>query len=245
MKEMKKKTALIIFISLLCFFNISAKKIFAQGTFGCRWIGGITKQCQVDPTLTNCQNGYIADKEACTKNNGTDENTCLGTENKHRCIQAPICAEGQPCYKNDCVCPQDQECRLSQNMSVPYCENIEPETNIKVLKPKPCGGCIDPLPDGSCRQYWGIQTALGCFPTQPEDIVRWLVKYSVIFSGGMGFLLMAYASFQMITSGGDPEKLKEAQSLFTSAIAGILLIVFSLFILRFIGYNILKLPGWE
>ena len=96
-----------------------------------------------------------------------------------------------------------------------------------------------------CDRWWGIQTALGCFPTQPVDIIQWVLRYAIMFAGGIGFLLMLLGSLQIMTSSGDPEKLKSGQQILGSSIAGILLVVFSLFILRFIGVTILKIPGWE
>jgi len=130
---------------------------------------------------------------------------------------------------------------------------LEPEEcNIRLVCAQYDESCKQNNPasehDKCCRKWEekpGIQTALGCFPTQPQDIIQWILKYSIIFAGGIGFLLMLFASFQIMTSGGDPEKLKAGQELLGSAIMGILLIVFSLFILRFIGADILKIPGWE
>ena len=39
--------------------------------------------------------------------------------------------------------------------------------------------------------------------------------------------------------------LKKAQELITSCIMGLMLIIFSIFILRLIGVDILKIPGFE
>jgi hypothetical protein len=46
-----------------------------------------------------------------------------------------------------------------------------------------------------------------------------------------------------MSSSGDPERLKGGQELLTSAIAGLIMLIFSVFILRVIGVDILKLPG--
>ena len=123
-------------------------------------------------------------------------------------------------------------------------ETGEETTPITLLKPKECDYKIIDTPGGSFA-YKGIQTALGCFPIDPKNIIEWILKYAVMLAGGIGFLLMLFASFQIMTSAGDPEKLKAGQQLLSSAITGILLIVFSLFILKFIGADILKIPGWS
>jgi len=46
-----------------------------------------------------------------------------------------------------------------------------------------------------------------------------------------------------MSSSGNPDRLKAGQELMTSAIAGIIMLIFSVFILRVIGVDILKLPG--
>ncbi|PIS09233.1 hypothetical protein COT75_02605 [Candidatus Beckwithbacteria bacterium CG10_big_fil_rev_8_21_14_0_10_34_10] len=139
-----------------------------------------------------------------------------------------------------------------------YSENEDPLTppeglkeSVDFIKPKEC--CI--LKDSMCQdlrnpvcmakcQKKGIETAFGCFPTDPAAIIDWILRYSLMLSGGIGFLVMLVASFMVMTSAGDPEKLKAGQELLGSAIIGILFIAFSLFILRFIGASILKIPGW-
>lgn len=102
---------------------------------------------------------------------------------------------------------------------------------LTVLKPESCPG--------------GIQTILGCFPTSPQGIIPWILKYAVILGGGIAFLLMLFAGFQIIMSAGDPEKLKNGQQLLGAAISGLLFIIFSVFLLRLIGFTILRIPGFS
>ena len=58
---------------------------------------------------------------------------------------------------------------------------------------------------------------------------------------GIAFMLSLYAGFMVMTSAGNPERLKAGQELLTSAIGGLILLIFSVFILKFIGIDILKL----
>lgn len=130
-----------------------------------------------------------------------------------------------------------------------------PTKPVSLLQPSCCR--TDTNEDVSCsafdkslgvalpENYKGIQTALGCFPTQPKAIVEWILKYALMLAGTIGFLLMLYASFQIITSAGDPDKLKAGQQMLTGAIVGILIIVFAIFILRYLGVTILHIPGWS
>jgi len=89
-----------------------------------------------------------------------------------------------------------------------------------------------------------INTALGCIPIDtPTNFVGWLLPNMIGVVGGIAFLLMLYGGFIIITSSGDPEKVKAGQETITSAIAGLLFAIFSLFLLRLIGVDILRIPG--
>ena len=92
----------------------------------------------------------------------------------------------------------------------------------------------------------GSWTALGCLPTnKPADFVNWLLKFSIGIGGSIAFLLIIFGGFQIILSSGNPEKIKAGKEMITAAIGGLLLIIFSVFILRLIGYDILKIPGFK
>ena len=95
-----------------------------------------------------------------------------------------------------------------------------------------------------CNGDTGINTALGCIPVNDtQSFVDWFFRNFVGIAGGIALLLMLYGSFKLVTSGGDPEKVKEGRSFITSAISGLLFMIFSLFLLRFIGVDVLGLPG--
>lgn len=97
--------------------------------------------------------------------------------------------------------------------------------------------------DGS--QGNGIWTALGCINiTNENGIIQSLFRIGIGLAGAIALLCNMYAAFLFQTSRGNPEGIKKAQDLITSCIAGLLLIVFSVFILRLIGYNILRIPGF-
>jgi hypothetical protein len=61
--------------------------------------------------------------------------------------------------------------------------------------------------------------------------------------GGVAFLLILFSGFQTMMSAGNPEKLHEAKELMTAAISGLLLIIFSVFLLKLVGVDILQIPG--
>lgn len=88
-----------------------------------------------------------------------------------------------------------------------------------------------------------IDTAIGCISVldSQEAFLGDILKWAVGVGGGIAFLLIVYASFMIMTSAGNPERLKAGQELLTSAISGLILLIFSVFILKFIGVDILEL----
>lgn len=100
-----------------------------------------------------------------------------------------------------------------------------------------CKGCFD---------KGGAWTAIGCFGgDSPNAFIASFIRLGTGLGGGVAFLLILFSGFQRITSAGNPEKLHEAKELMTAAISGLLLIIFSVFLLRLIGVDILQLPGFS
>ncbi|MEK7112651.1 MAG: hypothetical protein AAB875_04970, partial [Patescibacteria group bacterium] len=94
--------------------------------------------------------------------------------------------------------------------------------------------------DPTCDDGNGIDTAIGCIPIgDPSLFVGFILRWAIGIGGGIAFLLIIYAAFMIMTSRGNPERLKAGQELLTSAIAGLIMLIFSIFILRVIGVNIL------
>ena len=90
-----------------------------------------------------------------------------------------------------------------------------------------------------------IDTAIGCIPLEGSGLVGFILGWAIGIGGGIAFLLMIYAGFLMMTSQGDPKRLQAGQELLTSAIMGLILLIFSVFVLKFIGVDILNIPGFS
>lgn len=90
----------------------------------------------------------------------------------------------------------------------------------------------------------GVWTALGCIHTDPSTFIGEILRIGIGIGGGIAFLLILFGGFQILTSAGNPEKLNAGKELVTSAITGLLIIIFSLFILRLIGFKIFAIPGF-
>jgi hypothetical protein len=93
-----------------------------------------------------------------------------------------------------------------------------------------------------------IDTAIGCVPVLGNDngtaFAGFALKWGIGVGSGIAFLLIVYASFMIMTSQGDPNRLKAGQELLNSAISGLILLIFSIFVLKFIGIDILGLDNW-
>lgn len=88
-----------------------------------------------------------------------------------------------------------------------------------------------------------IKTALGDIPVDIDGFATWFLEIIFGIAGGIAFLLMVYGFILMATSSGDEKKLQGAKETVTSAITGLLVSIFALFLFRLIAVNILKIPG--
>lgn len=90
-----------------------------------------------------------------------------------------------------------------------------------------------------------IDTAIGSVQTDPVKLVQQLFGILLSLAGGIALLLIIYSGYQIMTSEGNPEKLQAARETLTSAIIGLVFLIFSLVILQIIGVDILKIPGFS
>lgn len=141
-------------------------------------------------------------------------------------------------YDNSKCCSSPGEC--------PTLQEIQQEATDKIK-----GLCIwitDSIKNGECitciEKGDSIYTAIGCIPTTPEGFVTKFLELAIGIAGGIAFLLILFGSIQMMTNAGNPEKLNAGKELVTAAISGLLLIIFSIYLLRLLGYTILRIPGF-
>ena len=100
--------------------------------------------------------------------------------------------------------------------------------------------------DVTCDGETGVQTAIGCIHVlgSQESFTADILKWAIGIGGGIAFVLIVYAGFMIMTASGNPERIKAGQELMTSAIAGIILLIFAIFILKLVGVDILGLDNW-
>jgi len=96
----------------------------------------------------------------------------------------------------------------------------------------------------ACFSKEGIWTAVGCIPSNPESVIKTVITIGLGIGGGVVLIMILAGSFMLSVSQGDPNKTKEAKEIITSAIIGLLFVIFSVTILQFIGVTILHIPGF-
>lgn len=91
----------------------------------------------------------------------------------------------------------------------------------------------------ACFNSGGIWTAIGCVDPTPIGILTGIIRIAFGVMGGVALLQVIYAGimYQM----GNEEKIKEARKMITATILGLVVLVFSIVILRVIGINVLDI----
>ncbi len=92
-----------------------------------------------------------------------------------------------------------------------------------------------PCTDTSCN------TAFGIIPTTPGGLVGAIFSLILGFAGGAAILLIIFGGYKLMISQGNSEKTQEAKETITSAILGLLFIIFSTALLQIIGVDVLGL----
>jgi len=231
---LRRKIGLVLGL-LVMVFVFSPKNAYA-GTCSCAPNGGTrmwyigTDSCDTDEYASGCSGSLMSDPSAtceCIKKvtTGASANTCT-------------CNGSGTIFTNNC----------QGSTSVPYCNlrgsvcvctvNGTLESNVSNTTTtsnnySPFNGCSST----------SINTAIGCLPVEMNSFVPWLLSWLFGVAGGIAFLLMAYGFILIATSSGDEKKVQGAKETITSAIVGLLVCIFSIFILRLIAVNILKIPG--
>lgn len=81
-------------------------------------------------------------------------------------------------------------------------------------------------------------TAIGTFSTDPIAFVGQVLTIATGLAGGIAFILMVIGAIRVLTSTGNPQNVNAGRDMIIAALAGLIFIIFSILILRFIGVNI-------
>lgn len=149
------------------------------------------------------------------------------------CYQGSTPSVADPSDKS-CVCVANG---TSLGAAAHLCNALSPKEKIT---------CEDCFNKSGKSQQAGIWTGIGCVYGDLGSFVQnTLLGWGIGLAGFTSLLCIIYAAFMMQISRGNAEKIKKAQELLTSCIMGLLLIIFSIFILRIIGVNLLRIPGFS
>ncbi len=87
-----------------------------------------------------------------------------------------------------------------------------------------------------------VSTPFGDIPITPAGIATAFLNLGLGVAGGLAFLLMVLGSYRIIFAAGNPDSLQHGREIITAALVGLIVIIFSIFILRLIGVGVLGLP---
>lgn len=193
--------------------------------------------CQVNIPSINCQPGFEYDETVCT--NISDLGSCNAQINNP-------CQETNPesWYK----CPSiTTGCIPCSGYTDPGCVYNDYSTCDTACTPSDGsdgggseGSTINP--EGNCEN--GVNTALGCIPYESSQLIPKLLTFSIGIAGGIALIIMFIGAFIVMTGGNNPEKVQKGKEIITSAIIGLLFIIFSAAILQIIAGDIIQIPGF-
>lgn len=136
------------------------------------------------------------------------------------------CWPKEQCPDNTTCCDSSSEC--------PALATVAPEASPP-----------SPLNYNGCDQN-SINTFLGCINISDQnELITKILRFGIGIGGGIALLIILYGSFIVMTSQGDPKRLAAGQETITSAVMGLVLLIFSIFILKIIGVDILEIPGFS
>jgi hypothetical protein len=198
-----------------------------QDNIGYKWNPSIPREDRPG-SLGDCvQCDKSADPD-CKYNN---RNACLDKEtgsSRYKCVA------GQGCVECDETEDASDQCKVKNR--------CEEECADKKLENDPLAQpCKNASGKEGCKE---IRTAVGIIPTKANDFTRWILGFALSIAGGIVVLVIIIAGYKLMTSQGDPEKVKNAREQLSAAIVGLLFIIFSLVILEFITRDVLGLPGF-
>lgn len=142
----------------------------------------------------------------------------------------------QPCIENSIPNTSDytsQSCKCVKDQI-----GIGSLCNKYIAKTDERHSCVQ------CAVNGGVWTGLGCIGTSIKSFTNTIFSFGIGLAGIISLFCIIYAAYLLQFSRGEPERLKKARQYLTSCILGLILIIFSVLILRIIGVDIIKIPGF-
>lgn len=106
------------------------------------------------------------------------------------------------------------------------------------------GACYTARADKSAPPN-GTMTELGCIPKDPTGFAIEFYAIGLGLIGGLSLLFLIFGGYILLTSSGDPIRLRNGKSFIFYALFGLLLAIFGYVFVEVIVIDILKLPDFE
>lgn len=87
-------------------------------------------------------------------------------------------------------------------------------------------------------------TDFGCIPNDPIGFVHKFYGIGLGLIGGVAVLGVIYGGYLILTSQANPLRLEKGRNYILYSILGLLLAVFAVVFVQFIGVNLLHIPGF-
>lgn len=198
---------------------------------------------------SNCQLGYpypIPYGGCPKKFEGEDDPYPINwLDARHETMYLLYCADHTACEPQEWLRPGAYTVALAvyQNFTKSL-GNSSFSDAAPILPPSPASSAA-PLPvfaPKSCGPET-LDTALGCLPYN-QEFTGALLGFLTGISGAIALVIMLMGTIQIISAGGDPKKLEHGKELFKGAVIGLLVVIFSVTLLKIIASDIIKLPGF-
>lgn len=162
--------------------------------------------------------------------------------NESCCLAVPLncgeCARNDDCSSSCSTCPHCLVL-IPSNTPIPLPPDLTPLCEqVGTDFQDTCEDCV--------IGHGGMWTAIGCLPTSGlESFLKdYLFTFGIGIAGGIAFLYFLYGSFLYLTSAGNAETVGQAKEIIISALSGLIFILLSIFFLKIIGADILRIPGF-
>lgn len=99
-----------------------------------------------------------------------------------------------------------------------------------------------PLCQNTTYNAAGIDSAIGCIPFDDANKTTvFFLSWALGVGGGIALFLISISAIKIMTTRGDHKRLQDARDTLSSAIAGLVMIILSVFIIRFVTETLLGL----
>jgi len=149
-----------------------------------------------------------------------------------------ICQDGTACLPNVGPNAQGSSCQAT-NITLPNTFN-SPWPALAAIQMSPCAQ--NAIKNQKCTS---VLSAFGAIPTDAPGLISKLLQIMLAISGVVALIFIIVSGYRFMLSQGNPEAVQEARESLTSAIVGLLFIIFALVILQLITVNILHIPGFN